>query len=64
MVDGERREADIVGEERAWAGVGGGIAIGQHDGELGWEVCCAWARGLNRGAGRSLKAGHWVLDLM
>lgn len=55
----ERGERRILWMRR---GHGGGAAIGRHDGELGWEVGCAWARGVDRGAGRSLKTGHWVLD--
>lgn len=51
---------------RAWAG---GAAVGHHSGEVGWEVGClweSWAVGPRdaEGAGRTLKTGHWVWDLI
>lgn len=58
--DGSWREKR--GGHCGWgAGTGRGMASGQwHDGELGG----LWAPEVERGAGRSLKAGHWVLNLM
>lgn len=69
------RQGRLVGREerrmlwmgrRAWAG---GAAVGHHSGEVGWEVGClweSWAVGPRdaEGAGRTLKTGHWVLDLI